>query len=1349
MHPSGEAAWPESLRPLYEGVASTPDAEAVAASVQWAESFAQWVRGASLEERNLAQLAAWARLAQGERGLAELMFLVGSCGELLWPYAVAPSGLLERLLSRQAAMLSALRAVGEMEVATRLLRETEAGVSAVVTRYVKRHPDSLGALVGRVPCTFNGSVLRFMESVEVDLKRVMASGAKAIGMLEQLRALLPATAEGGRDKLAEFIRSRASRIPWQEASEILAERLFSLATAPEGRGGMRGFLACYPNGRKEPEWCERAGVLLARTLEVGGSPAVVENLCELLGRFDAPPVDGLRGALGALVGSEFEASSDLGPARFVVDHCLATLRKGEPGLVLTLVWLEERLFRASVRKGLTDAFERRKRIRTKLEPLAPAFAQLCWLAEECAELWPRLKADARPGMDELAAWRDEVAERVGRKPMLRKAAIEFFLWCAPDAASSEAELTVLSLVRTETDRRQVRKLKDHPSSRVRLRVRTLQRWFQGAGKEGAPVAPTGAVAPASITEALRHLHVTRAVPMGGRTWLKDRDLEELALGAVARVEADFSARYPERFREDTVELVGTLLEGLREEMGRVKADLFTLLAQGQPPPLDFELTIRRGRGGEPEAEQASPEGEVQAADQGDLFGAAAVAEAGEVVSAEDVPVADGHLGEGDDALSASEPESGGEGAGARWGFEPGASLPAEAVVDAPQADESSPGGDAWVRLDMGFSSVTSIDEVPTDDTASDAAASSSTDDALDPNSPSGVRDDAARGVPDVSLGFSGVALSDEPSVSSDAGTPSDVGIPAVLGNSTEPDLERGEVSAPVDASSHSMSERSTERNPGGGQPFTSSDAAEVMPRSGDESSPTNLASSTEIPPEHIEGQPHLSALATGPAADVVPHDAESTTPAAADGGLPSSTERIEGPPQALALADEPIGDVFASGTEATVSASDDDRLPTQAFALADGPVGDVIASGTEATVSASDDDRPPTQAFALADGPVGDVFASGTEATVSASDDDRPPTQAFALADGPVSDVFASGTEATISASTDERLPPQGLALAAGPVSDVIASGTEATASASADEHLPPQALAVADGPVGDVIVSGTEATVSASADDRLPTGTKGSDEQPQLLAPVDASASSDVPRDAAEVLPTAASVDAVHPTAPESAVQDDGEVLPPLLAPTSTSGADARLPDEAPLESVSTPALPRNKRGKGRGSRRRGSAHSVTGTEVAFILEANVDGFVHTERVSLVHVVKLEQRGEGQWLPHFRIGREHIDTMLSRTDSAFCLFLVPPVPRAECWLLPARLVRELMETQRSLTTVPRDAVARAARSLSQWWLGDFASLWTGDTRASLLAHVSSHAPDAPDFVVRWSLHSGERPGRT
>ena len=280
---------------------------------------------------------------------------------------------------------------------------------------------------------------------------------------------------------------------------------------------------------------------------------------------------------------------EYGSRRSVADACWERLVvKNEPGLALVLLWVEEHLFREALRLGLADAFERRNRARERVRGLAVADT-LAWLAEECAELWPRLEAERRPGADELAAWRQEVARRCARKPPLRKAAIEFFLWCAPDAAASEAELVTLSLVKTSTDRRQLRKLGEHPSTRLRFRVRAINAWLE-AGPDGA----TGPETPATLTGALRHLRSANALSLGGgRTWLRDRDLEELLLGAFGRVERDFSARYPEHVREDEGQLVQRLLEGLQQEFESIRSDLTLLLAQGQPVPLALELGFRR------------------------------------------------------------------------------------------------------------------------------------------------------------------------------------------------------------------------------------------------------------------------------------------------------------------------------------------------------------------------------------------------------------------------------------------------------------------------------------------------------------------------------------------------------------------------------------------------------------------------------------------------------------------------------------------------------------------------------------------------------------------------------------
>ncbi|WP_246356795.1 hypothetical protein [Pyxidicoccus fallax] len=1161
MPPMGEVGWPESLRPLYEGISETPATEALAASARWREAFAQWVKGASLEERIQAELAAWDRLDSGERTAGELLFLLSSCVELLWPYASPPTGLLRRLLARRESMLGALEATGDSEGVKRVRRETEAVISTVLARYLKRHPESLLAMVEDTPCTFDGRALRFEGAVEVDLKQALGAGAKSIGLLEQLRALLPRTPVDGRDKLADFIRSQAARIPWREASEALAERLFALATSPEGRSGMSGFLACYPSGRREPEWCARAGLLLSRTLEAGGPPEVVENLCELLARFDAPPVDGLRGALGALVAGDFETMADVGPVRFVLNHCQATLRKGEPGLVLTLLWLEERLFRASVKKGLPDAFERRVRVRTKLQPWASEFRSLCWLAEECSELWPRITASTRPGMDELAAWRQEVAARVGRKPVLRKAAIEFFLWCAPDAAASEAELTVLSLVRTATDRRQVRRLKEHPSSRVRFRVRTLQAWLQGSGKSGAApaVEPTGSSGPATVTEALRHLHVTRAVPLGGRTWLRDRDLEELLLGAVGRVEAEFATRYPERFREDTAELVAGLLDGLRVELERVQSDMSALLAPGQSAPLEIGFTVRRVPPGSEEEGEPEP--------QGELFAPEAVTVEKETgIAASDIRPASSSVDASNIDLAA-------------------ASIPSDAPVDSAGADAAVVEPET-VALDFGQES-------------------SESRDAARPQSTSGaVLTEVETGVID--------SDTVEPSAGGAAAVaPESDAAASVVGPTTSEPLEAAAVAV---------------------APGTDAAGADLGPTS---SGPLNVA--------------------------VEPSDA---------GTLAGAPE----PQAAASVTDSTSSETLNVSVEPSSSDAVAVAPETEATASAFGPApSEPQSTSVEPSTADAAAIAPETEVAALAIDPTSSERVTGSV----------EPADLGAMAGEPETEVAASAIDPPSSALVD--------AVVASPSSGVadVAPEADDTASHIALDSSEPMA----------------DAVEPAASDTVVP------DSQPTEVVAPEPGPVSAVPL---EVTVMASADPAMAPPLPDDLTASD-------------SGELKVRPPSAPMEvrATSDAARPASTR--------------PLGVEVAFVLTVDVDGFMRTERAALARVVKLEQRGEGQWMPTFRLAREPLDALLLRSEAAFCLFLAPPIPRPECWMVPARVARGLMETQRSLSGVPREGVQRVARSLSQWLVGELVGLWTGDERPELLEQLRA-GKGGPEFIVELRL---------
>ncbi|XXF75247.1 hypothetical protein P2318_19465 [Myxococcaceae bacterium GXIMD 01537] len=593
-----ESPWPDSLRALTEEATGAGLEAAVASRARWREDLARWAREASWDERVRAQETTLARLGEGELAPGELLLLLTSCSELLWPYTEAPRELLPRLTARQHLLVEGLRSASQGDMAADLQRETGEEIARVLARYLKRHPDAWTALVGDVRWTFDGKKVRFNETVELDIKRVVGAGPRALERLDQLRALLATSQKGSRDRVVGLIQNQAIRMGWQDVRGELEERLFQLALVPGNRNAVRTFIACYPEGKKEPGWCARASLLLTQHLGAGGEPSIVESLCELLGLFEHPAVDGLRGALASLVPAVEEAKAAAG-ARAVADHCWSAMRPDEPGLMLVLLWLEERLFRAGAEQGSRDAFERRNRVREQVR-LHPLAEPLCWLAEECAELWSRFVSERRPSADELTGWRQEVSKRFGRKPALRKAAMELFLWCAPDEAASEAELLALSLLRTSADKRNLRRLGEHPSARVRSRVRALQAWLQ-AGPASAPESAE----PATLTSALRHLRAASAVSLGGgRTWLRDRDLEELLFGALSRVERDFSARYPEHFREGGAALVERLLEGLQQEFRTIEADLSALLARGQPAPVTLELRYTRTGNPEPKASGA-------------------------------------------------------------------------------------------------------------------------------------------------------------------------------------------------------------------------------------------------------------------------------------------------------------------------------------------------------------------------------------------------------------------------------------------------------------------------------------------------------------------------------------------------------------------------------------------------------------------------------------------------------------------------------------------------------------------------------------------------------------------------
>ncbi|MBF0346178.1 MAG: hypothetical protein HQL81_00790 [Magnetococcales bacterium] len=86
------------------------------------------------------------------------------------------------------------------------------------------------------------------------------------------------------------------------------------------------------------------------------------------------------------------------------------------------------------------------------------------------------------------------------------------------------------------------------------------------------------------------------------------------------------------------------------------------------------------------------------------------------------------------------------------------------------------------------------------------------------------------------------------------------------------------------------------------------------------------------------------------------------------------------------------------------------------------------------------------------------------------------------------------------------------------------------------------------------------------------------------------------------------------------------------------------------------------------------------------------------------------------------------------------------PMIREECWMLPARFVRNIMECRGTKVTLEKNAVARGARSFAHWLVYDVIGLWTGDERSEIIRKAEgSHKGRKPRFLVAVTVHKGKR----
>ena len=162
------------------------------------------------------------------------------------------------------------------------------------------------------------------------------------------------------------------------------------------------------------------------------------------------------------------------------------------------------------------------------------------------------------------------------------------------------------------------------------------------------------------------------------------------------------------------------------------------------------------------------------------------------------------------------------------------------------------------------------------------------------------------------------------------------------------------------------------------------------------------------------------------------------------------------------------------------------------------------------------------------------------------------------------------------------------------------------------------------------------------------------------------------------------------------------------------------------------------------------GIGSDTLGVDIAYILRIETDGVCDIERATLVQCKKLERGdADGEWKPSFTINPNQRDDLIRQTESSFYLFLIPAFVREECWIVPARLVRNLMLTGRKKTVLPRLYANRAARSFAQWITYDLMGLWVGDERAEILEIAKGNHPGRkPRFLVSITIRTGREKQR-
>ncbi len=139
---------------------------------------------------------------------------------------------------------------------------------------------------------------------------------------------------------------------------------------------------------------------------------------------------------------------------------------------------------------------------------------------------------------------------------------------------------------------------------------------------------------------------------------------------------------------------------------------------------------------------------------------------------------------------------------------------------------------------------------------------------------------------------------------------------------------------------------------------------------------------------------------------------------------------------------------------------------------------------------------------------------------------------------------------------------------------------------------------------------------------------------------------------------------------------------------------------------------------------------------DLCLIVDPRIDGASLGRRVTLVQAKRLyrnkKARKQPTWSDSFKIDRDQRLHLQEQTHSSVYFFHGPPLGGRGVPVIPTQLVADLSEHKGSGTTLSRDVVAVASRSLADWLTYDALALRVGDPYAELVKRAGGVSGSLP-----------------